>query len=236
MKRAFGIGVVALALAGAGLLAALVPAGSAQSPPPTTTDTTATHRRPRRRRPSRRPTTTTDDDDDAEAEAEAGPKTLPQGVTIGGIHVGGLSPRAALRGRPRGLQLAARPPGRSAQGRGDPRSLGAVAYAKNAVAPRAQREAGHRRSRSASTSTRRARAQAVASLGEALRPRAGRLEAPAPEPRAVHHGGRAREEARPQGRARARSCARCARTAAPGSTLPYEDVDADGHPRRRSAR
>jgi lipoprotein-anchoring transpeptidase ErfK/SrfK len=137
VKRTLVIAVSALALAAAGVLAALAPAGSAQEPTTTSTvpnestvtgtDTTAT-------------TATTNSTTTAPAttvprppKPKPGPNVLPHGVTIGGIHVGGLAPRAAYAvvraafeaplvlgvGAHR-IELA-------------PVKLGAVAYAKNAV-------------------------------------------------------------------------------------------------------
>jgi len=131
VKRPLGIAFAALALCAAGVLVALVPAGSAQEPPPTTstdgvTTTTAT--------------TTTDTTTSVTTTTTPRPKPkpkpvrIPLGVTIGGIHVGGLSPEAAYAvvrasfRSPLVLRLGAHratvPVAR----------LGAVAYAKNAVA------------------------------------------------------------------------------------------------------
>ncbi|HZT45770.1 MAG TPA: L,D-transpeptidase family protein [Gaiellaceae bacterium] len=128
------------ALAGAGVLAAVVPAGSAQSTTTTetsttgsttattvettttattsTTTTTTTTTPPPKPRPRPRPQT----------------RTLPVGVTIGGIHVGGLSPNAAYAV----VRAAFRAP-LVLQAGGhralvSPSDLGAVAYAKAAVA------------------------------------------------------------------------------------------------------
>jgi lipoprotein-anchoring transpeptidase ErfK/SrfK len=128
MRRAILIGTAALALGTAGVLAALVPAGSAQSPPPTTsttTDTTAT---------TAPETTTTTTTTTPAPKPKPGPERLPQGVTIGGIHVGGLSPdaayavvRASFRS-PLVLTIGAH------KATVSPTGLGAVAYAKAAVA------------------------------------------------------------------------------------------------------
>jgi lipoprotein-anchoring transpeptidase ErfK/SrfK len=136
VKRALGIAVAALALSAAGVLAALVPAGSAQEPPPATSTDTVT-------------TTSTSTTTDTETETETTtsvvtttttpkprpkPVRLPQGVTIGGIHVGGLSPdaafavvRASFRS-PLVLKLGAH------RATVPVTKLGAVAYAKTAVA------------------------------------------------------------------------------------------------------
>jgi lipoprotein-anchoring transpeptidase ErfK/SrfK len=135
VKRVFGIGAVALALAGAGLLAALVPAGSAQSPPPTTTDTTATTTTESTTTVTTTTTTTTSTTTTTpKPRPKPASKTLPRGVTIGGIHVGGLSPRAAFAvvraafNSPLVLRAGAH------KVEVNPAKLGAVAYAKNAVA------------------------------------------------------------------------------------------------------
>jgi lipoprotein-anchoring transpeptidase ErfK/SrfK len=131
MRRAALIAAAALALAAAGVFAALVPAGSAQSPPPstTTTDTTVVTTTA----PETTSTTTTTTPAPA-PKPKPRPERLPQGVTIGGIHVGGLSPdaayavvRAAFRS-PLVLTVGAHKANVS------PAELGAVAYAKAAVA------------------------------------------------------------------------------------------------------
>jgi lipoprotein-anchoring transpeptidase ErfK/SrfK len=125
-----GIAVALAALAAAGVFAALVPAGSAQSPAPTSPppDTTVSTTVPATT--TTVPTTTTT----PAPKPKPKPERLPQRVTIGGIHVGGLSPaaayavvRAAFRS-PLVLTLGAHRVTVS------PSSLGAVAYAKLAVA------------------------------------------------------------------------------------------------------
>ncbi len=136
MRRALPVAVAALALAAAGVLAGLVPNGSAQSPPTTTTsESTETSTT------STTETTTTESSTTA-ATTTTTPKPkprprvqrLPQGVTIGGIHVGGLSPEAAYAvvrasfRAPLVLTVGAHRVTVSAS------SLGAVAYAKAAVA------------------------------------------------------------------------------------------------------
>ena len=141
MKRAFAIGAAALALAAAGALAALVPAGSAQQPqPPTTTETTATETQTVTAtettppEPATTTTTTTTPAPRPRPKPKPRPVALPDGVTIGGIHVGGLSPDAAyqvvLAGfrSPLVLKLGAHKVEIS------PISLGVTAYAKVAVA------------------------------------------------------------------------------------------------------
>jgi len=98
VKRPLVIAVSALALAAAGLFAALVPAGSAQEPPPTTTgsttETTTTADTTTVTTTTTTPTTTTTAPK-PKPKPKPMPKVLPHGVTIGGIHVGGLAPRAA---------------------------------------------------------------------------------------------------------------------------------------------
>ncbi len=152
MKRVVATIGAALVLAGAGVLAALVPAGSAQSPPPTTTTTTTTSTETTTTATTTTAATTTTTATTTTATTtttpkprpkppkprpkppKPRPKPLPQGVTIGGVHVGGLSPRAAyqvvraafnsplvVRAAGHQLMLA-------------PARLGAVAYAKMAVA------------------------------------------------------------------------------------------------------
>jgi lipoprotein-anchoring transpeptidase ErfK/SrfK len=130
VKRALGIAVAALSLSAAGVLLALVPAGSAQDPPPTTSTTVAT---------TTSTTTSTETTTSVTTTTTTTPKprpqpvNLPQGVTIGGIHVGGLSPdaayavvRASFRS-PLVLKLGAN------RVTVPVASLGVVAYAKTAV-------------------------------------------------------------------------------------------------------
>jgi lipoprotein-anchoring transpeptidase ErfK/SrfK len=136
VKRSFAIAVSALALAAAGGFAAVVPMGSAQLPPttsngsttestqPGTTDTTTT---------TTTTTTATTTTPKPKPRPKPVPKVLPQGVTIGGIHVGGLAPRAAFLvvraafNSPLVLTVGAHKVEVS------PSRLGAVAYARNAV-------------------------------------------------------------------------------------------------------
>jgi lipoprotein-anchoring transpeptidase ErfK/SrfK len=136
VKRPLVIVVSALALAAAGVLAALVPAGSAQEPPPTatgsTTDTTSTtDTSTTATTPTTTATTTTAPK--PKPKPKPTPKVLPHGVTIGGIHVGGLAPRAAYAvvraafDEPLVLAVGAHRVELA------PAKLGAVAYAKNAV-------------------------------------------------------------------------------------------------------
>ena len=137
MKRSLVIAVSALALAAAGLFAALVPAGSAQEPPPTTTgsttDTTSTSDTTTTTATTTATTSTTTTAPKPKPKPRPTPKVLPHGVTIGGIHVGGLAPRAAYAvvraafDAPLVLVVGAH------RTEMKPASLGAVAYAKNAV-------------------------------------------------------------------------------------------------------
>jgi lipoprotein-anchoring transpeptidase ErfK/SrfK len=134
VKRALGIAVAALALSAAGVLAALVPAGSAQDPPPTTETTTTDLNTTTSTTTTTETTTSVTTTTTPKPKPRPKPPRLPQGVTIGGIHVGGLSPDAAyavVRASFRsplvlkvGANRATVPVTR----------LGAVAYAKTAVA------------------------------------------------------------------------------------------------------
>jgi lipoprotein-anchoring transpeptidase ErfK/SrfK len=136
VKRPLVIAVSALALAAAGLFAALVPAGSAQEPPPTTTgsttDTTSTTDTATTATTTATTSTTTTAPK-PKPKPKPTPKVLPHGVTIGGIHVGGLAPRAAYAV----VRAAFDAPLVLAVGAHrievKPASLGAVAYARNAV-------------------------------------------------------------------------------------------------------
>jgi lipoprotein-anchoring transpeptidase ErfK/SrfK len=136
VKRPLVIAVSALALAAAGLFAALVPTGSAQEPPPTTTgsttDTTATTDTTTTAT-STATTSTTTTAPKPKPKPKPTPKVLPHGVTIGGIHVGGLAPRAAYAV----VRAAFEAPLVLAVGTHrievKPANLGAVAYARNAV-------------------------------------------------------------------------------------------------------
>ena len=135
MKRSLAIAVGALALAAAGILAALVPVGSAQLPPTTSTETTTTETGTAETATTTTTSTTstTTTTTKPKPRPKPAPKALPQGVTIGGIHVGGLSPRAAFLvvraafNSPLVLTIGAH------RAEVSPARLGAVAYAKNAV-------------------------------------------------------------------------------------------------------
>jgi lipoprotein-anchoring transpeptidase ErfK/SrfK len=121
-------------VAAAGVLAALVPIGAAQSPPTTTTDTTATETVSTSTTTTAETSTTTTTTTAPKPRSRPKPKPLPLGVTVGGIHVGGLSPRAAYAV----IRAAFRSPlvlqagGHRAMV--SPATLGAVAYAKAAIA------------------------------------------------------------------------------------------------------
>ena len=102
-------------------------------------------RRPRRPRPRRRPTTTRA----AEAASRSRPR-VPHGVTIGGIHVGGLSPRA-LRTRWCARRSTRRSSSRSARtgSRCSPPGSARSPTRRARGRARAQRDAAAPRSRSA---------------------------------------------------------------------------------------
>jgi lipoprotein-anchoring transpeptidase ErfK/SrfK len=146
VKRPFAIAVCALALAAAGILAAVVPVGSAQLPPTTstettttttetgtTTETTATTATTATTTATTTTTPTTTPKPKPKPRPKPAPKVLPQGVTIGGIHVGGLAPRAAYLvvraafSSPLVLRVGVH------KVEASPARIGAVAYAKNAV-------------------------------------------------------------------------------------------------------
>jgi lipoprotein-anchoring transpeptidase ErfK/SrfK len=137
VKRTLAVAVSALALAVAGVLAAVVPAGSAQDPQPTTTgsttDTTASTTTQTTATTTTAPTTTAPTTTAPQPKPKPAPKVLPRGVTIGGVHVGGLAPRAAYAvvraafNTPLALEVGAH------RLEVTPAKLGAVAYAKNAV-------------------------------------------------------------------------------------------------------
>jgi lipoprotein-anchoring transpeptidase ErfK/SrfK len=130
------VAVAALLLAAGGVFAALVPTGSAQSSPPTTTGTTesTTTTTPETTTESTTTSTTTTTPAPRPKPKLKPPPTLPRGVTIGGIHVGGLSPDAAYAV----VRAAFRSPLVLTVGTHretvSPGRLGAVAYAKTAVA------------------------------------------------------------------------------------------------------
>jgi L,D-transpeptidase catalytic domain/Putative peptidoglycan binding domain len=135
VKRPLAIAVCALALAAAGVLAAVVPVGSAQLPPTTSTETTTTTESSTTIATTTTTTTvaTTTITPKPKPRPKPAPKVLPQGVTIGGIHVGGLAPRAAYLvvrasfNSPLVVTIGAH------KVEASPARLGAVAYAKNAV-------------------------------------------------------------------------------------------------------
>jgi lipoprotein-anchoring transpeptidase ErfK/SrfK len=143
VKRALVIAGSAAVLALAGVLAALVPAGSAQSPPPSTTADATTTTPPETTTDvtitttaTTAPTTTTKPKPTPKPKPKPKPepRVLPHGVTIGGVHVGGLAPNAAFAvvraafNSPLVLTVGAERVEIS------PVRLGVVAYAKTAVA------------------------------------------------------------------------------------------------------
>jgi lipoprotein-anchoring transpeptidase ErfK/SrfK len=131
VKRLVLIGLAASVLGAGGLLAALVPSGGAQSPPTTETTSTATSTTTTAATTTTASTTTT-----APPPRRHPPKlrAIPVGVTVGGIHVGGLSPTAAylvVRAAFRAPLVLTAGAHRASV---SPAQLGAVAYAKAAVA------------------------------------------------------------------------------------------------------
>ena len=134
MKRPLLIGLCVLAIAATGVLAAMVPIGGAQSPPPSTDTTTTTESTTTAPETTTEATTTTTTTTSRPPKGHPKPKLIPPGVTVGGIHVGGLSAtaayivvRAAFRA-PLVLQAGAH------RAMVNPDNLGAIAYAKAAVA------------------------------------------------------------------------------------------------------
>jgi len=137
VKRTLVIAVGVLALAAAGVFAAVVPVGSAQLPPTTSTSTdtmtTGSVTTETTTVATTATTATITTTPKPKPKPKPAPKVLPQGVTIGGIHVGGLAPRAAYLvvraafNSPLVLTIGAHKIEVS------PTKLGAVAYAKNAV-------------------------------------------------------------------------------------------------------
>jgi len=135
LKRPALIAIAVLAVAATGVLAAMVPIGGAQSPPTTeSTSTEATTTAPETTTEATTTITTTSTTTARPPRRHVKPKLIPLGVTVGGIHVGGLSStaaymvvRAAFRA-PLVLQAGAH------RAIVNPGSLGAVAYAKAAIA------------------------------------------------------------------------------------------------------
>ena len=137
MKRPVLIAIAVLAVAATGVLAAMVPIGGAQSPPTTgstSTEMTTTAPETTSEVTTTGTTTTTTTTTPRPPKRHPKPKLIPVGVTIGGIHVGGLSStaaymvvRASFRA-PLVLQAGAH------RAMVNPSSLGAIAYAKAAIA------------------------------------------------------------------------------------------------------
>jgi len=130
------IALCVLAVAATGVLAALAPIGGAQSPPPSTDTTTTTEATTTAPETTTEATTTTATTTARPPKHPVKPriKLIPTGVTVGGIHVGGLSAtaafmvvRAAFRA-PLVLQAGAH------RAMVNPTSLGAIAYTKAAIA------------------------------------------------------------------------------------------------------
>jgi lipoprotein-anchoring transpeptidase ErfK/SrfK len=127
------IAIAVLAVAATGVLAAMVPIGGAQLPPTTDTTTTSTTTTT-----AQETTTTVASTSPATTprppKGHPKPKLIPAGVTVGGIHVGGLSMTAAYMV----VRAAFRAPLVMQAGAHrvtvNPASLGAVAYAKAAIA------------------------------------------------------------------------------------------------------
>jgi lipoprotein-anchoring transpeptidase ErfK/SrfK len=133
LKRPLLISVCVLAVAATGVLAAMVPIGGAQSPPSTDTTTTAEATTvPGTSTASTSSSTTTTAPKPPNRHPK--PKLIPSGVTVGGIHVGGLSSTAAFMvvraafKAPLVLQAGAH------RALINPDKLGAIAYMKAAVA------------------------------------------------------------------------------------------------------
>jgi lipoprotein-anchoring transpeptidase ErfK/SrfK len=143
LKRPLLIGLCVLAIAATGVLAAMVPIGGAQSPSPSTDTTTTTESTTTAPETTAEATTTTTTTTPPRPPKGHGkPKLIPLGVTVGGIHVGGLSAtaayivvRAAFRA-PLVLQAGAH------REMVNPANLGAIAYAKAAVAHARSASAG----------------------------------------------------------------------------------------------
>src|SRR3954447_13905423 len=135
-RRGLAVVLAVLAVAGAGLIAAIAPIGSAQSPPATTTSTSTTEPTGTETAATTTAETTTaaTTTTTPKPRPKPRPRPLPLGGTIGGIHVGGLSPRAALTV----VRAAFRAPlvlqAGGHRSMVSPVKLGAVAYAKLAVA------------------------------------------------------------------------------------------------------
>jgi lipoprotein-anchoring transpeptidase ErfK/SrfK len=131
LKRQVLIALAVLTVAATGILGATVPIGGAQSSPPTTepsTEATTTIAQTTTEA-STTPTTTA-----RPPKQHPKPKLIPLGVTVSGIHVGGLSPTAAylvVRAAFRSPLILTAGPHRAVV---TPARLGAIAYAKAAIA------------------------------------------------------------------------------------------------------
>jgi lipoprotein-anchoring transpeptidase ErfK/SrfK len=133
LKRPVLIALALLAVAATGVLAALVPTGGAQSPPSSTTTTTTTTTEVTTTAATTTTSATTTTVPHT-PQPRPKPKLIPAGVTVGGIHVGGLSPTAAylvVRAAFRSPLILTAGAHRAVV---SPARLGAVAYAKAAIA------------------------------------------------------------------------------------------------------
>jgi lipoprotein-anchoring transpeptidase ErfK/SrfK len=138
VKRPFLIALAVLAVAAVGVLAAMAPLGGAQSPTTTETTSTATSTTTPEATTEASTTTTTTTAPRPKPHPKPKPKPkptlIPAGVTVGGIHVGGLSVTAAylvVRTAFRAPLVLVAGPHREMV---NPTRLGAVAYAKAAIA------------------------------------------------------------------------------------------------------
>jgi hypothetical protein len=131
------LGVAVACLAAGTLLGVSVPAG-AQDPVPSTPDTTATTTTTTTSTTAptttTAPATTTAPPTPKRPKKPQRPVRLPTGVTVGGIHVGGLAPAAAYRVINAAFHAPLVIVVDRARVRIAPKKLGAVAYAKSAVA------------------------------------------------------------------------------------------------------
>jgi hypothetical protein len=134
------VGLLALGLAGAGLLSAGVLAGTPHVFA-TSTDSTAsteTSFLPTASGPTTTATTATPPATTAPAPTTPKPtqlaQRLPDGVTIGGVHVGGLGPDAAYQAVRLAFESRLDLVARGRRLSVTPEALGAVAYVKSAIA------------------------------------------------------------------------------------------------------
>jgi lipoprotein-anchoring transpeptidase ErfK/SrfK len=135
VKRPLLVALAVSAVAAAGVLAAMAPIGGAQSPPVTTTsEATTTTETTTTEEVTTSVATTTTTAPRPKPAPKPKPSRLPLGVTVGGIHVGGLSPTAAylvIRASFRAPLVLTAGAHRAVV---NPATLGAVAYTKLAIA------------------------------------------------------------------------------------------------------